>query len=310
MLRVSRLLRGFEVGQIPLAFAKHHVRNDRWCNQPARAFAAIPTSNGTMHDWVELLKDKDLFKEQNFIGGEWVDAANGETIDVSPPFRPGRLPLLIKLTSGRVVFCHQASTGISPFKIHRHARVQARCSALMCTVHVLFARRCGWRLYCHSLRISSEVAIQGLTVSHSACVSNADSLPVRRSSNAEGTSSSSTNTICSQMSLAMACVTWVSMHRQVVNPATGEVIAKVPSSKGPETRAAIASAASVFPKWSGLPAKERSKILRKCACPQPRYPALADPDPAVQHMRFYAGDGAHVTRFQAINKPHCIRSTF
>ena len=52
----------------------------------------------------------------------------------------------------------------------------------------------------------------------------------------------------------------------MVNPATGEVIAKVPSSKGPETRAAIASAASVFPKWSGLPAKERSKILRKCAC--------------------------------------------
>jgi len=49
-----------------------------------------------------------------------------------------------------------------------------------------------------------------------------------------------------------------------VNPATGEVIAKVPHVKGPETRAAIAEAAAVFPKWSGLPAKERSKILRKC----------------------------------------------
>ena len=53
---------------------------------------------------------------------------------------------------------------------------------------------------------------------------------------------------------------------QVVNPATGEVIAKVPHVKGPETRAAIAEAAAVFPKWSGLPAKERSKILRKCDC--------------------------------------------
>lgn len=52
----------------------------------------------------------------------------------------------------------------------------------------------------------------------------------------------------------------------MVNPATGEVIAKVPHAKGPETRAAIAEAAAVFPKWSGLPAKERSKILRKCAC--------------------------------------------
>jgi succinate-semialdehyde dehydrogenase/glutarate-semialdehyde dehydrogenase len=66
----------------------------------------------------------------------------------------------------------------------------------------------------------------------------------------------------------------VNMGRQVVNPANGEVIAKVPSSKGPETRAAIASAASVFPKWSGLPAKERSKILRKCAGQNP-YAALS-----------------------------------
>jgi hypothetical protein len=92
MLRVSRLARGFEVGQIPLAFAKHHVRNDRWCNQLARAFATVPTSDGTMRDWVELLKDKDLFKEKNFIGGEWVDAVDGETIDVSPPHRLRRLP--------------------------------------------------------------------------------------------------------------------------------------------------------------------------------------------------------------------------
>ena len=59
--------------------------------------------------------------------------------------------------------------------------------------------------------------------------------------------------------------TAVEFLRQVMNPATGEVIAKVPHAKGPETRAAIAEAAAVFPKWSGLPAKERSKILRKCA---------------------------------------------
>ena len=60
----------------------------------------------------------------------------------------------------------------------------------------------------------------------------------------------------------------------MVNPATGEVIAKVPHVKGPETRAAIAEAAAVFPKWSGLPAKERSKILRKCAHANPSSPTL------------------------------------
>ena len=91
MFRVSRLVRGFEVRQIPLAFAKHHVGNDRWCNQLARAFAAGPASDASMHDWVKLLKDKDLFKEQNFIGGEWVDAASGETLDVRNPSCVDRL---------------------------------------------------------------------------------------------------------------------------------------------------------------------------------------------------------------------------
>ena len=100
MFRVSRLLRGFEVGQIPPAFAKHHVGDDRWCNQLARAFAAVPASDTTMYDWVNLLKDKELFKEKNFIGGEWVDSVDGDTIDVRPPRCISRHPLLIKLTSG------------------------------------------------------------------------------------------------------------------------------------------------------------------------------------------------------------------
>ena len=52
---------------------------------------------------------------------------------------------------------------------------------------------------------------------------------------------------------------------QVVNPATGEVIAKAPGMKGAETQTAIAAAAAAFPTWSRLVAKERCKVMRRRA---------------------------------------------
>jgi succinate-semialdehyde dehydrogenase/glutarate-semialdehyde dehydrogenase len=51
----------------------------------------------------------------------------------------------------------------------------------------------------------------------------------------------------------------------VVNPATGETIADVPRLSAAETRRAIEAAAKALPAWSGLLAKERSKILRRFA---------------------------------------------
>jgi succinate-semialdehyde dehydrogenase / glutarate-semialdehyde dehydrogenase len=51
----------------------------------------------------------------------------------------------------------------------------------------------------------------------------------------------------------------------VTNPATGETIAEVPRMGDAETRRAIEAAAKAFPGWSGLLAKERSKILRRFA---------------------------------------------
>jgi len=51
----------------------------------------------------------------------------------------------------------------------------------------------------------------------------------------------------------------------VLNPATGETIAEVPRMGAAETRRAIEAAAKVLPGWSGLLARERSKILRRFA---------------------------------------------
>jgi succinate-semialdehyde dehydrogenase / glutarate-semialdehyde dehydrogenase len=51
----------------------------------------------------------------------------------------------------------------------------------------------------------------------------------------------------------------------VANPATGETIADVPRLGAAETRRAIEAAARAFPAWSGLLAKERSRILRAFA---------------------------------------------
>ena len=49
----------------------------------------------------------------------------------------------------------------------------------------------------------------------------------------------------------------------VVNPATGGVLGSVPNMGGEETRAAIEAAQAALAGWSGLTAKERSRILRR-----------------------------------------------
>lgn len=50
---------------------------------------------------------------------------------------------------------------------------------------------------------------------------------------------------------------------QVLNPATGAVIATLPRMRADETRAAIAAAHSVLPQWRATPARERAAILRR-----------------------------------------------
>ena len=52
---------------------------------------------------------------------------------------------------------------------------------------------------------------------------------------------------------------------EVKNPATGEVLARVPRCGVPETRRAIAAAKKAFPAWAAKSAKERGKILRRFA---------------------------------------------
>ena len=49
----------------------------------------------------------------------------------------------------------------------------------------------------------------------------------------------------------------------VDNPGDGTIVGSVPSMGAAETQRAIAAAQAAFPAWSALPAKERSKILRK-----------------------------------------------
>jgi 5-carboxymethyl-2-hydroxymuconic-semialdehyde dehydrogenase len=50
---------------------------------------------------------------------------------------------------------------------------------------------------------------------------------------------------------------------QSVNPATQEVLAEVASGGEAEVNAAVAAAKEAFPKWAGLPATERAKLVRK-----------------------------------------------
>ena len=56
---------------------------------------------------------------------------------------------------------------------------------------------------------------------------------------------------------------WIDGTRtiDVVNPATGEVVARIPDLDGRETTQAIDAAASAFPAWSRRPAGERSELL-------------------------------------------------
>ena len=49
----------------------------------------------------------------------------------------------------------------------------------------------------------------------------------------------------------------------VINPASGDTIARVPNLGAAETRGAIDAASRAFPAWSGLLAKERAAILRR-----------------------------------------------
>jgi len=50
---------------------------------------------------------------------------------------------------------------------------------------------------------------------------------------------------------------------ETVNPATQEVLAEVAAGGEAEVNAAVAAAKEAFPKWAGLPAPERAKLIRK-----------------------------------------------
>ena len=50
---------------------------------------------------------------------------------------------------------------------------------------------------------------------------------------------------------------------ETINPATQEVLAEVASGGEAEVQAAVAAAKEAFPKWAGLPATERAKLMRK-----------------------------------------------
>ncbi|WP_431125769.1 5-carboxymethyl-2-hydroxymuconate semialdehyde dehydrogenase [Variovorax paradoxus] len=50
---------------------------------------------------------------------------------------------------------------------------------------------------------------------------------------------------------------------ETVNPATQEVLAEVASGGEAEVNAAVAAAKEAFPKWAGLPATDRAKLVRK-----------------------------------------------
>jgi 5-carboxymethyl-2-hydroxymuconic-semialdehyde dehydrogenase len=52
-------------------------------------------------------------------------------------------------------------------------------------------------------------------------------------------------------------------HFETVNPATQEVLAEVAAGGEAEVHAAVAAAKAAFPKWAGLPATERAKLVRK-----------------------------------------------
>jgi 5-carboxymethyl-2-hydroxymuconic-semialdehyde dehydrogenase len=48
-----------------------------------------------------------------------------------------------------------------------------------------------------------------------------------------------------------------------VNPATQETLAEVAAGGEAEVHAAVAAAKAAFPKWAGLPAPQRARLIRK-----------------------------------------------
>ena len=50
---------------------------------------------------------------------------------------------------------------------------------------------------------------------------------------------------------------------ETINPATQEVLAEVAAGGSAEVHAAVAAAKEAFPKWAGLPAPERARLIRK-----------------------------------------------
>jgi 5-carboxymethyl-2-hydroxymuconic-semialdehyde dehydrogenase len=50
---------------------------------------------------------------------------------------------------------------------------------------------------------------------------------------------------------------------ETINPATQEVLAEVASGGEAEVNAAVAAAKAAFPKWAGMPATERARLVRK-----------------------------------------------
>src|SRR5438105_9506884 len=52
---------------------------------------------------------------------------------------------------------------------------------------------------------------------------------------------------------------------EVRNPATGDVVDRVPKADAEDTRRAIQAAAAAFPSWSKLPPQKRSDLLMEAA---------------------------------------------
>ncbi|HRA62705.1 MAG TPA: aldehyde dehydrogenase family protein, partial [Burkholderiaceae bacterium] len=50
---------------------------------------------------------------------------------------------------------------------------------------------------------------------------------------------------------------------ETINPATQEVLAEVAVGGEAEVNAAVAAAKAAFPKWAGLPATERARLMRR-----------------------------------------------
>ncbi|PNW80188.1 hypothetical protein CHLRE_08g381702v5 [Chlamydomonas reinhardtii] len=97
----------------------------------------------------------------------------------------------------------------------------------------------------------------------------------------------------------------------VLNPATGAVIATLPRMRADETRAAIAAAHSVLPQWRATPARERAAILRRwhdlilqhqsdiaalmtAECGKPTAEALAEIAGGAASVDWFAGEAVRV----------------